>query len=169
MTVFRVNFEQKISQRSDRDLMGDVSFFFVARIGMPRFDLGEGVCLEPVDQIVGLDAEAFAAAHLDKRPFAVFVGKLETKFFRRRGRKRDHFVREMNAGLFAALRRDRGDAFSDDFLRIRLPRVDDVVDRLAAAKRRNSQLASCSASVVVIQTSWPSAILVKLPVIEIEP
>src|ERR1043166_5139708 len=72
----------------------------------------------------------------------------------------------MNTRLLTTLRRDRRDTFPDDILRIRLSRVDDVVDRLAAAKtgmlagdrisRRHPDFATIR-------------ILVKLPVIKIEP
>lgn len=127
-------FEQKVPQSTNRKLMRDVAFVFDRGVGVTRFDLAQGVRFETVDQVIGFDAKAFAARHLDECAFAVFVRQLETKLLSRRRRQCDHLVSKMHARLFTTLRRDRCNAFFDDLLRIRLTRVDDVIYRLATAE-----------------------------------
>ena len=48
---------------------------------MPRFDFAQGVRFETIDEIIGLDAETFTPAHLDKGAGAVFIRELDAEFF----------------------------------------------------------------------------------------
>ena len=63
--------------------MSDVAFLLVRCFRVPRLYFGKGIGLQAVDKVVGLDAEAFAAAHLYKRTFSVLVRKLKAKLLSR--------------------------------------------------------------------------------------
>src|SRR6185503_15808175 len=111
--------------------------FFLFRLRQVRisfFNFRERAGFELINQVVSLDAETLASAHLDVRPRAIFIAQLNAEFLTSRGRKRDHLVTEMNARVLADLGNNCRYATCDDLLRIRLSRVDDVVDGDAAAE-----------------------------------
>src|SRR6185503_20437759 len=82
------------------------------------------------------DAETFATAHLDVRPRAILIAQLDPELLASGGRQRHHLVTEVHARVFADLGHDRRNAACHDLLRVRLPRIDHVVDRHAAAEMR---------------------------------
>ena len=110
--------------------------FFFRKFRVSLLDFDERARFELIDQIVSLDAETFAPAHLDVRPRAILFAQLDPELFTSRGRQRHHLVTEVHARVLADLRHDRSNAARDDLLRIRLPRIDHVVDRHAAAEMR---------------------------------
>ena len=60
--------EHEVAQRADGDLLGDLLPLGFVAAGLARVHLGARGGDELVDQIVGLDAEALAAADFDVRP-----------------------------------------------------------------------------------------------------
>ena len=87
--------EHEVAQRADGDLLGDLLAlgFVAARLARVHFGSRGGNQL--VDQVVGLDAEALAAADFDVRPAAILFGNVVAKFHRAARRERDHLVAEV--------------------------------------------------------------------------
>ena len=89
---------------------------------------------ELVEQVVGLDAEALAAADLDERPLLVFIGERVAEVVGAARRHGHHLVGEVGVvvgGLGEAHAAQRGD---DVVLRVVLAGVDDVVDGVGVAE-----------------------------------
>ncbi len=101
---------------------------------LARVDFGACGGDELVDQVVGLDAEAFAAADFDVGAFLVFGGDVVAEFDGAARRERDHLVAEVRVvvGLVGVAHAAQG--LDDVGLRIGLARVDDVVDGVAPPK-----------------------------------
>src|SRR5690606_17558066 len=74
-------FEQEIAESADGDDVSDLAFFTRVDVRMPLFNLGVGICLEAVEQVVGLYPEAFSSAHLDKAAGSILLRKGEAQFF----------------------------------------------------------------------------------------
>src|SRR5258708_18854971 len=83
---------------------------------------------ELIEQVVGFDAEAFAARDLDVGTRLVFFAERVAEFGGTARRERDHLVRKMGvvAGSFAVAEPAQG--FDYGVLRFRLAGVDHVVD-----------------------------------------
>ena len=121
-----------------------------------------------IDQIVGLDAETFAPAHLDVWPRAIFFAQLDPEFLTSRRRERHHLVTEVDARIFADLRNHCGDAARHDLLRIRLSRIDDVIDSHAAAEVADVQCLAASGSVCSDPENMTVVVVSKDLVVEIQ-
>ena len=113
----------------------------VVELGMAavHFLLGGGD--QRIEQIVGLDAEPFAARDLNVRLGAVFLADFVAELHGAARRERDHLVREMRVvrGLLGVT--EQPERLDHRVLRIGLARVDHVVDRRDAAEVRMVRLA----------------------------
>ena len=110
-----------------------------------------------IDQIVGLDAQALAARHLDERSLRIFRfrRRREAQLPRCRVRQRHHLVREVRQALGFGRMADRNERLLEQLLQIRLAHVDDVVGRRGRAERRMFGPASVG-SLVVAHSVAPS-------------
>ena len=108
---------------------------------MARVDFGARGGDELVDQVVGLDAETFAAADFNVGFFLVFFRDVVAELDGAARRERDHLVAEMRVviGLIGVSHAAQG--LDDVGLRVRLARIDDVVDGRGAAEVRMVRLA----------------------------
>src|SRR5262245_11098723 len=89
-----------------------------------------------IDEIVCLYSQTLSATHLNVRALTIFVRQFDSQLVASRGRQCNHLVTEMHAGILSDLWNKCSHSAGDDLLRIRLSRVDDVVDSFTAAKVR---------------------------------
>ncbi len=88
--------EHEVAQRADGDLLGDLRGGSASGLAAWRVvDLGLRGGDELVDQVVGLDAEALAAADFDVGLLLVFFGDVVAEFDGAARRERDHLVAEV--------------------------------------------------------------------------
>jgi hypothetical protein len=95
-------------------------------------DLLERLLHEPLDEVVGLDAEPLAPRHLEVGLAAVLVGKNDAERLGGTRGERDHLVGEVDRAVGPVGEPGAPDRFLDDLLRVGLPHVDDVDDGVAA-------------------------------------
>ena len=76
-----------------------------AQIGVPLGDFRRRLVRQPIEQVVGLDAQALAPGHLDERPVRV-VGRVVAQLAGGRVRQRHHLVRVVDR-VRRLLRRSR--------------------------------------------------------------
>ena len=108
--------------------------------GLSRVDFGARGGDQLVDQVVGLDAKAFAPADFNVGFLFVLFRNVVAKLNGAARRERDHLVAEVRVviGLFGISH--AAERLDDIGLRVRLARVDDVVDRGRAAEARMVRL-----------------------------
>ncbi len=96
---------------------------------MPAVDFLLGGSDQRVEQVIGLDTEPLTSRYLNVGLRAIFFFDLVTQLQRAARRERHHLVGEMRVvrGLFGVAQQANG--LDDSILRIRLPRINDVIDR----------------------------------------
>src|SRR5262249_28068201 len=75
-------FQQEIAQRSDRDLVCNVSLFQLTQVRMAAGDFGQSIGFELVDEIIDLYAQPFTPGHTNGSSLAVFLGDWLTELLR---------------------------------------------------------------------------------------
>src|ERR1700694_2655171 len=83
---------------------------------------------ELIQQVVGLDAEAFSSTDFDVGTRLVLVAQVVTEFGGAARRQRDHFVGEMCVVVGGLVVPESAQRFNDRVLRLGLPGIDHVVD-----------------------------------------
>ena len=91
---------------------------------------------EAVDEVVGFDAEAFAAGDLNVGAALVFLGDGVAQFFGTARGKRHHLVGEVGVAIRGFGVAQAAQGFDDVGLRVGLAPIDDVIDGLRSAKVR---------------------------------
>ena len=109
-----------------------------SRSGVARVHLGPGLRQERVHEVVGLDAQALAARHLDH---GLVLRDVVAEGPRGGGGEHDLLVGEVVGALRPVRVAEGGDARLHHPLRVGLADVDHVVDRPRVAERRGARLA----------------------------
>src|SRR5216684_1478868 len=88
--------EQEVAQRADGDDVGDGSALDLGSLRVARVNLRARGGFQPVQKIVGLDAQAPPAAHLDETALGILRGELISHFLRAAWRERHNLVAEVH-------------------------------------------------------------------------
>ena len=128
--------EHEVAQRAVGDLRGDGHAFGLAQVGMAGIHLFLGGGDQSIKQIVGLHAKAFAARDLDVGPCFVLVGEFITHLRGAARSQGDHFVGKMSVVAGSVVVPQTTESFDHGVLRLRLARIDHVVDLRHIAKVR---------------------------------
>ena len=132
--------QHEVAQRADGDLGRDRQRS-LRRVRDAAIDFRLRRRDQPIEQVVGLHAEAFASRDFDVGASLVFLRKLVTKFGGAARRERDHLVGEMRVVVGGLVVAQAAQGFDHRVLRFRLARVDDVVDLRYIAEVRMVRLA----------------------------
>ncbi len=136
--------------------------------GLPFFDLGQGFLLEPVEKVVGLDAQALASRHLEEGSVLFLLRRGVAEFLQAVGGEGDHLIGEMD-GLRGLGRKPEGpQPLDDDLLKIGLPGVDDIVDLAGlseAGDGRAGDVRRYPEGPVAVDSEW---LIIEIPAEEAE-
>ena len=128
-------FQQEETERAYGDGVGGLLLFRFAHFRVALLDFGERGGFEFVDQVVGFDAEAFAAADLDERQLGFFGSEFVAQFGGAARSEHHEGVGQMDGVLGGFGVAEAAQGFRDHILHVRLARVDDVVNRRWRVRR----------------------------------
>jgi hypothetical protein len=136
--------EHEVAKRAHGDLGGNDKPLSFAQLWMASIDFLFRRRDQSVEQVIGLDAKAFASGNLNVGASFVFVRKLVAEFSGATRSERDHLVRKMRVMIGLLVVTESTKSFDHSELRFGLAGVDHIVDFGYIAEMRMNRFAISS-------------------------